>query len=373
MRQPLALRLVLTPVLVVVLALLAGLFVDQSSTAEASHQPQTTTVTWGPFTLPAADANGPGQLHNTIAKDGGCSWITNLFAECIETTIEKPCSNCYITEMRPNLVDSNTGETVNFNNGGMLHHVVNVNFSRDDPTCPPNLFGKTIQQLGAIEGGNERFFAAGNERTFMQVPAGYGYYLGAGDELGLIFHLMNMTPQPRNVSFEYTFTWVSSAEHVKPIWFDIDQCNDSEVDMAAGYNDVHWSWNSRLQGTIVAIGGHVHDYGIDISLVNDRTGEVICDSVAGYAAGSPYAPVGPGAGTAAHAVSANVVGSDPLGLANYAGHISDMTICQPFSYVRGPRWWGLIPGDRLTLHTQYFRPNATDHDMGIMVAYMDLQ
>lgn len=370
MRQPL--RLIAVPMLVVALAVLAGLFVDQQSDAQAS-QVHTTTVRWGPFTLPAADANGPGQLHNTIVKDSGCSWITDLFAECIESQITKPCSDCYITEIKPNLVDAGTNNSVNHINGGMLHHVVNVNFSRDDPTCPPALFGGIVQQLGLVEGGNERFFAAGNERTAMDLPDGYGYYLGAGDELGLIFHLMNMTPNPRPVEFEYTFTWVHSAEPVKPIWFDIDQCNDSEVDMAAGYNDVHWSWNSKLRGTIVAIGGHVHDYGIDISLINERTGEVICDSVAGYAAGSPYAPVGPGAGTPGHAVSTNVVTSDPLGLHNFHGHISDMTICQPFSYVRGPRWWGLIPGDRLTLHTQYYRPNATDHDMGIMVAYMDLQ
>lgn len=362
--------------LTLLLAALAALmiFANGRLGVDQTQAATDTTVRWGPFTLPAADANGPGQLHNLIAKDGGCSWITNLFADCVETNITKPCTNCYITGIRPNLVEAGTNNVVNHMNGGMLHHIVNINFDRNDPTCPPNLFGKTIQQLGAVEGGNERFFASGNERTQMALPPGYGYYVGSGDEWGIIFHLMNMTPDPRAVEFEFTFTWVpAGVESVKPIWFDIDQCNDSEVDMAAGYNDVHWSWNSSLQGTIVGIGGHVHDYGIDISLVNERTGQVICDSVAGYAENSQYAPIGAGAGTPAHAASSNVVTSDPLGLMTFHGHISDMTICYPFAYVRGPRWWGIIPGDRLTLHTQYYRPNATDHDMGIMVAYMDLQ
>ena len=370
MRKLLALSVVIA--LTVAAFSIASTAADDTDTAYAANQ---TTVRWGSFTIPAAGPGGPGELHNVIAKDSGCSWLTDLFVTCLEFPITKPCSDCYITGITPDLVDAGTDNSLNHANGGMLHHVVNVNFDRNDPTCPPNLFGKTIQQLGAVEGGNERFFAAGNERTIMNLPDGYGYRVNGGDEWGLIFHIMNMTPQPREVEFKYTFNWVSGGvEPVKPIWFDIDQCEDSEVDMAAGYNDVHWDWRSSLNGTIVGIGGHVHDYGISIALENVSRGENICTSVAGYSAGSPYAPVGPGSGADVnHPVSANVVTSDPFGLHNYHGHISDMTVCDPFKFVRGPRWWGLIPGNLLRLHTQYYRPNATDHDMGIMVAFMDLQ
>lgn len=343
--------------------------------AERAEAANTTEVRYGPFTLPAATAEGPGELHNTIVRDGSCSWLTDIFAHCLDQPVPPPCTNCYITGMVVDMVDAGTNMSVNHMNGGMLHHVVNVNFDRDDPTCPPSLFGKTINQLGFSEGGNERFFASGNERTAMNLPPGYGYRVNSGDDWGLIFHLMNMTPQPRDIELKYTFTWVSGGvEAVKPIWFDIDQCDDSEVDVAAGYSDIHWEWNSTLQGRIVAIGGHLHDYGISIALENASTGETICNSVAGYAAGSPYAPVGTAPNPDAnHAATSNVVTSDPLGLHMFHGHISDHTTCEPFSYVRGPRWWGLIPGNKLRVHAQYYRPNATDHDMGIMIAYMDLQ
>lgn len=334
---------------------------------------QTATMRYGPFTIPAATLSGPGQIHNMIAREGSCSWLTGLFAECSNTPIPPPCTNCYITGITPDLVDAGTDNSLNHMNGGMLHHVVNVNFGNNDPTCPPNLFGATVQQLGWSEGGNERWFASGNERTPAPLPPGYGYYVDSSDDWGLIFHIMNMTPQARTVEFKYTFTYVTKGvEPVQPIWFDIDQCNDSEVDMAAGYSDVHWDWTSTLTGTIIGIGGHVHDYGIDISLENVTQGTTICDSVAGYAADSPYAPVGPGAGDANHAASANVVTSDPLGLHNFHGHISDMTVCAPNAFIDGDTGW-FDSGDLLRLHTQYYRPNATDHDMGIMIAYMDVQ
>ena len=55
--------------------------------------------------------------------------------------------------------------------------------------------------------------------------------------------------------------------------------------------------------------------------------------------------------------------SDPLGLGNYAGHISDMTICHPHSRTN--------KNQTMRVHAQIHRPNETDHDMGIMVGYLD--
>jgi hypothetical protein len=56
-------------------------------------------------------------------------------------------------------------------------------------------------------------------------------------------------------------------------------------------------------------------------------GQNIFTSVAGYASGSPFVPVGPGSGAdASHPASYNTVNSDPIGLDSYEGHISDMTV-----------------------------------------------
>lgn len=374
MRKIFALSL-MTAALMVSLSIFGGNLVNGTDSVSAANQ---TTVQWGPFTLPPAGGGEPGQLENVIAKEGGCNFFIDLFATCLDVEVEKPCGNCYITSIQPNLVDATTGEIVNHSTGGMLHHVVTLNWDAPDHTCAPSLFGGAVNLLGLFSGGNERFFAAGNERTVMTMPPGYGYHVKSSDDWGLIMHLMNMTSQERDVVFEFTFTWQQSATSVEPIWFDIDQCDDSELPIPAGYSDTHWDWNSSLNGRIVAIGGHVHDRGISISLENVNTGEIICDSIAGYPPAPNQAPVGPGAGTSGHPASHDIVTSDPLGIetyrmANGVGRISDMTVCQPFSFVRGPRWWGLIPGHKLRLHTQYNRDVADPNDMGIMIAYLDPQ
>ncbi|MFI9843643.1 hypothetical protein ACIHFD_41855 [Nonomuraea sp. NPDC051941] len=85
----------------------------------------------------------------------------------------------------PDLVFAGTDTGVNMDTGGMLHHVVNVDFSRWDVTCPPG-FGDVINQLGLLQGGNERFFAAGNKRTLntLYTTGNNGYHVKAGDKWG---------------------------------------------------------------------------------------------------------------------------------------------------------------------------------------------
>lgn len=333
---------------------------------------ETTTIRWGPIDLPAATSEGPGEVHNELAGvDGFSAFLLGFFTELADYDVNKPCEDCYITAIEPNLVLAD-GTTGNYNNGTMLHHVVNLNFSRPDITCRPDLFSsQTIKALGGAAGGNERFFAAGNERTIVNMADGYGYYVAAGDEWGLTYHVMNMQPQPKTVYFEYTFTWEpasqSSVDRVRPIWVDIDQCNDSEVTVPPGYSDVHWAWDADRTHKVTDIGGHVHNYGISIAWKNEDRNRNICTSVAGYAAGSPFAPTGPGTGAdAEHPVGFNTVSSDPLGLANYNGNIADMTTCSAGS--SAPTNY---KGDLMQAHTQIYRPDETDHDMGIMIGFLD--
>lgn len=336
-------------------------------TAGVASAQNVTTVRWGPIVLPAAGPNGPGQIENEVAGVSGLSAaLIGLFQSIADYEVTKPCSNCYILGIEPNLVLED-GSTANFNNGTMLHHVVNVNYDRPDITCRPG-FSDLINLLGLAAGGNERFFASGNERTINNMPPGYGYYVGSGDDWGLIYHLMNMSPYEKTVYFEYTFTWVpasgSGIDRTRPMWLDIDQCNDSEADVPAGYSDITWDWRADRSGYMVDIGGHIHDYGISIAFRNESRNQNICTSVAGYAPGSPYVPVGPGSGSNdSHPVSYNTVTTDPHGITNYAGHISDMTQCDPFGRIR--------KGNTTRLHTQINRPDATDHDMGIMVGFLD--
>lgn len=336
-------------------------------TAGAASAQNVTTVRWGPIVLPAATPEGPGEAHNEIAGAGGfASAILGLFTSIADYQVNKPCSNCYILGIEPNLVFPD-GTTANHMNGTMLHHVVNINWDRPDITCRPG-FSNLINLVGLAAGGNERFYASGNERTINSMPSGYGYYVGSGDDWGLIYHLMNMSPNEKTVYFEYKFTWVpasgSGITRTRPIWLDIDQCDDSETNTPAGYSDTEWTWKADRSNYVVDIGGHVHDYGISIAFRNHSRNQNICTSVAGYAPDSTWAPVGPGSGADdSHPVSYNTVTTDPLGLHMFHGRISDMTQCDPFSRVS--------KGNTTRVHAQYNRPNATDHDMGIMVGFLD--
>ncbi len=332
------------------------------------------TVRWGPITIPAAENGQPGERWNQMAvdEDKGCGSFPQPY--CIPLEMEKPCEDCYITGILPDLVYEGTNKSVNHANGGMLHHAVNINFSRPDTTCPPGP-GSAINLLGMAMGGNQRFFATGNERTHdgasLTNSGGdtYGYYVAPGDKWGMIHHLMNHNSEPITVEYKYTVSWVRDAKRVAPVWLDGDQCGDSEFSIPTGYSDTKYSVPALRGGRVVAIGGHVHDYGISVSLENATTGEYICTSKAGYALGSQYKPVGPGKGTPGLPAKPHIVsdtGHPNAPLADYKGHIADMTTCDP----SGPSA-SFEQGDMLRMHAQYNAPQASDHAMGIMVAFVD--
>jgi len=343
------------------LAIAATAVLAMSSVVRA----ETTTVEWGPIPVPAASGGSPGQVEGISGATGLAAFLASLLGQEVDIgTIQKPCENCYITSIRPNLVDDQ-GNLVNFVNGGMMHHVVVANVDAPDVTCRPGFSG-LINLMGLFAGGNERFFASGNERTeFTEVP-GYGYKVDSGDQWVLIYHLMNMTPNPRNYYFQMTFDHVSGGvTKTRPLWLDWDQCDDSEIDSPAGYSDAnHWDWRIDRSGYVKTIGGHVHDQGISIAWENLDRGNHIWTSVAGYAAGSAQAPFGPGSGSdPSHPASHNTVASDPLGLASYVGHIADMTVGHPNARVK--------KNNDLRLHTQYNHSSAEgegEGDMGIMIA-----
>jgi len=213
------------PVLVVVL-LTAVVVASQVPPAGASHTSVTTkTVRYGPYTIPAASGMEMGELENRL----------NLW-------VSKPCSNCTITSMTPNLVYPD-GTRANADTGAILHHMVLASQFRSDPTCSGNLLGLA----------GERFFASGNERTVIRFPSGYGYRVRFLDQWNLIYDLMNMDTAPQTVYIEMTFTYLSgqTLEPVRPVWLDIDQCGDSEYSIPAGESDTHWDWTVNVPGTFL--------------------------------------------------------------------------------------------------------------------------
>jgi hypothetical protein len=297
--------------------------------AQLEAAQQSRSITYGPFSLPAAPTN-PDGTH-------GHYHTGNQFL----LGAEKPCSNCYITGMKANLVDT-SGNVVGIHDNLMLHHMVlfNAGDGRTDATCGLSFLGF----LG------QRFFAAGDERTPIEAQPGYGYRVGNGS-FNMIYELMTMATTPTNVAIEMDWTWIPAAEaeasgitDIEPVWFDIDQCGDSEVAMPAGPSTRSWTWNVNRPGDIIGIGGHLHGGGINVEIKNDSTGELICDSVAGYGETPMYI---------------DHHGNEWLSSMSTCGGASEPGFASPVSN-----------GQRVTMTGHYDMPEAVDDQMGIVIAYV---
>jgi hypothetical protein len=248
--------------------------------------------------------------------------------------VEKPCTNCYITKIVPDLVRAD-GSRAGYSNNLVLHHMVlaNRDAGRTDATCP---------QLGS-----QRFFAAGDERTTTSLPAGYGYHIGPSSSWTLVWELMTMSPATETAYLEMTYSYVPDSTRLtdtEPLWLDIDQCGDSEFSVPAGNSTQTSTWTVNRPGKIVELHGHLHDYGVQIAIRNDTTGQPICTSTASYGQGPLY------------------VSHDGK------QHLSQMTRCggegatQPVATIAS--------GQRVTMTSTYDPPEPLDDVMAIVHGFV---
>lgn len=289
---------------------------------------KTTTIEYGPYTIPA----GSGEPGN----HAGMGHIDNE----IVTNIAKPCTDCTLIGMTPDLVYGD-GSEANVETGPALHHVVFFAQSKgkSDATCGssgPGLLG-------------ERFFASGNERTAVDLTElSYGYEVNKSETWNTVFHLANWASSEKTVYIKMTWKYATGSDAesrspLRPVWLDADGCSfDSEITVPSGESDTHYDWEASFGGDLIAAAGHVHDFGVNVELTNQsNSGELMCDSVAGYG-GSGY------------------VTPDEV------EHISSMGVCS------GEPVATFEEGDTLRLHTIYDNPMemSIHNAMGIMIAYV---
>jgi hypothetical protein len=277
------------------------------SASPAQAVVRTRTVLYGPFTIPAGSMADPGE-------------VTRL-----RLGVSRPCTDCYITSFKPDLVYPD-GTRATLDNGAMLHHAVWTSQWRRDATCGSSWLGLS----------GERFFASGDERTAIGFPDGYGYRVRWYDSWNLLVDLMNHTDTAKTVYVKLTVTTRPSWESVrplKPVWLDIDQCGDSEYSIPADYSDTHRDWSVNVPGDLVAMIGHVHGHGIAVEATNEsRGGESLCRSRA-------------------------TLGSD-------AHRVLAMSTCV------GTPLGALRSGEVVRLHSEYNSPHPADDVMGIMLGFI---
>ncbi|HYP49150.1 MAG TPA: hypothetical protein VEQ61_10975 [Thermoleophilaceae bacterium] len=261
MRHSFRLCLALLSASVLVLAL--------SSTALAAGGVQKRTYKVGPFKL----IPGQNEIQNTVIRD-------------------KPQVDGYITRIRPDLTYVGKNGRIGKIPGVdviHLHHGVWLNLGASDATWP---------------GLPERFFAAGEEKTHMRLPKGYGYPNKGTDRWILNHMIHNLTPVPTSVYMVYEIDFIPKTSPaargirpVRPIWSDV--MNGSmypvfDVEKGAGKrgryvfpdhakNPYGKNRSRRVQGrrnewvvdrngVLVATAGHLHPGGLHTDLWLSRKG-----------------------------------------------------------------------------------------------------
>ena len=297
--------------------------------------------------LPVPRAAGPDvrrvrYRYGPIDVTPGQNWI-NLGAM---TAAQKPARAGFITRIRPDLVRADG--TVPPSNEVMFHHGVWLNASRPDATSP---------------GLPERFFAAGEEKTILTLPRGFGYPVKRSDRWLMNDMIHNLVSSRMKLYITYDVDFVPARsptgrrmQPVRPVWMDVENGASYRVfDVKRGsgrkgrftYPDQAkrpWPaknvWTVDRPGVLVATSGHLHSGGLWTDLSAERDGRArpvrLFRSKARY-----FEPAGP--------VSWDVA----------------MTATRPDWRIRVRR------GDRLRISATYETERASWYEsMGIMVVYM---
>ncbi len=274
--------------------------------------------------------------------------------------VPQPAENGWIVGLRPNL---------RYANGKVppvdvihLHHGVWLNLSRPDVTSP---------RLP------ERFFAAGEEKTAMVLPKGYGYEYKTTDHWVLNLMLHNITPKPAQVWVTYDIDLIPATSPAakgiipaRPVWMDVENGSGYpvfDVPRGAGTNGQYTfpddatdpygngpalnTWTVDQDGVLIATAGHIHPGGLHDDLWLQRKGAT---------APADHAKAG-------HPDTAHVFSS----IADYyepAGPVS-----WDVAMTATPPTWAVAvkKGDTLSVSATYESKTATWYEsMGIMVVWM---
>jgi plastocyanin len=183
--------------------------------------------------------------------------------------VDHPNVDGYVVGINANVVDMQ-GNVEPYSRV-MLHHIVFLKAGVRDYTCGELSAGG--QRVPA-----ERFYAAGEERLKLALPAGYGYPNSGKAPWALLAMLMNHRNAPETVQIEYTVRY-STGEPlvaVKPVWLDEHNCSADPIFDVPGTGKVFSTFTKSTEftmpesGRFVAGGGHLHGGALRLEL-NDAS------------------------------------------------------------------------------------------------------
>ncbi len=223
-------------------AAMAAALIALAGAAPAAAAPRTETFRYGPVTV------------------GGYQVVPN------RTTLDVPHPrvNGWVTGMDVNVVDAD-GTPVPIRRL-MLHHIVfsntGVNFEKRDRTCDSYTGFDSASTFPAF---GERFYGAGEERSRLGLPAGYGYPMKANDRWSMTYMLMNHRATVDSAYIEWHVTYdTAPKKDAVPYWLDVKNCRLDPVFDVPGsrrrgstYRRSK-TWTVPQSGRLIAGGGHVH-------------------------------------------------------------------------------------------------------------------
>jgi plastocyanin len=174
--------------------------------------------------------------------------------------VDSPHADGYVTGLTAEIVDARG--RVQGRSKVMLHHIVFGKIGATDATCG---------------GSTQRFYAEGEERTALRLPAGYGLPNKGTDRWYLLYMLMNHKPKTLTGYVRYTVTYVmgETLTPVSPVWLDVRNCTGLDPSFDVPGTGKRFSayvrtmdWIAPQSGRIVAAGGHLHGGGIRLELHN---------------------------------------------------------------------------------------------------------
>jgi hypothetical protein len=141
--------------------------------------------------------------------------------------------------------------------GVVLHHVAFWNENRSDFLCSNK---------------EEHIFGAGGELTdWAQIP-GFGYRVEKDDHIRIETMIHNPTTASyKDVFLEIVIPYADDAtpalvKNLYPAWMDVASCGNSGYDLPPGPSKKTGSVLVKYSGILLGVGGHMHDYGQQLTL-----------------------------------------------------------------------------------------------------------
>jgi len=148
----------------------------------------------------------------------------------------------------------------------ILHHLAMYNFDR----------------RGLIHPSVERLFAWGQDTQTILLPSGVGVPLPLGEHLGFLIGWHNDTGHDIHDAYLRMSLPFAAPKKIKasvlPWYLDVHMTYGTagnSFDLPAGRSTQRFSFQVPVSGRLIAVGGHMHDYALWVSLVDSATGKTL--------------------------------------------------------------------------------------------------